>query len=142
METIRLAKTDKEIHSSYPVMKQLRPDLSEGEFVSRVRRQMEEGYRLAVLVDGDTVAAAAGFRLGQNLAWGKHLYVDDLVTDASRRSRSYGRQLMDWLVLTARESGCRELHLDSGVQRFDAHRFYLKYRMDITSHHFRLDLND
>jgi hypothetical protein len=30
--------------------------------------------------------------------------------------------------------------LDSGVQRFGAHRFYLRRRMDITSHHFALDL--
>jgi hypothetical protein len=32
------------------------------------------------------------------------------------------------------------LHLDSGVQRFAAHRFYLARRMDITCHHFALKL--
>jgi hypothetical protein len=33
------------------------------------------------------------------------------------------------------------LDLDSGVQRHDAHRFYLRERMHISSHHFtkRLD---
>lgn len=34
-----------------------------------------------------------------------------------------------------------ELHLDSGVQRYGAHRFYLRHGMDITSHHFRLVLS-
>jgi hypothetical protein len=34
------------------------------------------------------------------------------------------------------EPGCGELHLDSGVQRFGAHRVYLKNGFDITSHHF------
>lgn len=32
------------------------------------------------------------------------------------------------------------LELDSGVQRFDAHRFYLVQRMLNTAHHFRLTL--
>ena len=30
------------------------------------------------------------------------------------------------------------LHLDSGVQRFGAHRFYLASRMDIIAHHFSM----
>jgi hypothetical protein len=51
-----------------------------------------------------------------------------------------GGALFDWLVQLAREHECRELHLDSGVQRFDAHRFYLGKRMHITSHHFALKL--
>ena len=49
--------------------------------------------------------------------------------------------MMDWLVGRAKERGCDELHLDSGVQRYGAHRFYLRYGMDITSHHFRLALS-
>jgi hypothetical protein len=32
--------------------------------------------------------------------------------------------------------------LDSGVQRFGAHRFYLRRRMNITSHHFAIDLRE
>jgi hypothetical protein len=32
------------------------------------------------------------------------------------------------------------LHLDSGVRRFDAHRFYLNKRMNISSHHFSMVL--
>jgi GNAT superfamily N-acetyltransferase len=102
--------------------------------------QEGEGYRLAMLVDQARIVAVAGYRVGHNLAWGKYLYVDDLVTDAARRSEGHGECLMDWLVTTARELGCDELHLDSGVQRYGAHRFYLRYGMDITSHHFRVEL--
>jgi hypothetical protein len=40
----------------------------------------------------------------------------------------------------AREADCRTRELDSGVRRFDAHRFYLTNRMVIASHHFRLEL--
>jgi ribosomal protein S18 acetylase RimI-like enzyme len=135
---IRIATTDEEILSCHPVMSHLRPDYSASEFLSCVRRQQGEGYELAMLVDQDRVVAVAGYRVGHNLAWGKYLYVDDLVTDVSRRSAGHGQSMMDWLVDSAGKQGCDELHLDSGVQRYGAHRFYLRYGLDITSHHFRL----
>ncbi|MEH2265848.1 hypothetical protein [Nostoc sp.] len=40
----------------------------------------------------------------------------------------------------AKNHGCKHLSLDSGVQRFGAHRFYLMERMKITSHHFGIEL--
>ena len=71
---------------------------------------------------------------------GRVLYVDDLVSDASMRSRGYGHQLMEWLRERARANGCVALTLDSGVQRFDAHRFYFTERMHISGYHFSQEL--
>jgi GNAT superfamily N-acetyltransferase len=123
-------------------MAELRPHLLAGEFVARVRRQQRDGgYQLGFLEDEDKIAqAAAGFRILENLPWGRFLYVDDLVTTGSSRSRGHGQALFDWLLARAREQNCAELHLDSGVQRFDAHRFYLRNRMAISAHHFELKL--
>ena len=50
------------------------------------------------------------------------------------------RSRIDWIVAHARERGCTEIDLDSGVQRFDAHRFYLGRGMKISSHHFSMGL--
>jgi GNAT superfamily N-acetyltransferase len=66
--------------------------------------------------------------------------VDDLVTDEQQRSQGDGKVMIDWLVEYARKNQCTELHLDSGVQRHEAHRFYLRERMDITCYHFRRSL--
>jgi GNAT superfamily N-acetyltransferase len=71
-------------------------------------------------------------------AWGKHMYVDDLVTAERHRSTGAGARMMDWLKSYARAHGCRQLHLDSGVQRFGAHRFYLREGFNIGSHHFSI----
>ena len=137
---VSLARNDQEIQSCFDVMVALRPHLQRDEFVSRVRRQQQEsGYALACVTAGE-VKAVAGFRISECLAWGKFLYVDDLVTATSDRSQGYGGILFDWLVAHARAAGCDEFHLDSGVQRFDAHRFYLKKRMAIEAHHFGLKL--
>lgn len=143
MTAIRLADSDNAIQQSFPVMQQLRPHLTETDFVARVRRQQtESGYQLAVLSDAETVRAVAGFRMQEFLAWGRILYVDDLITDAATRSCGYGQELLDWLIAYAREQQCLQLHLDSGVQRFDAHRFYLKNRMRISAHHFSLEFDE
>lgn len=137
---IKLAETDEEITSCYPVMAELRPHLREGEFVPRVRRQQSDGYKLALLESEGRVCAVAGFRIYECLSSGKFMYVDDLVTSGAERSRGHGGALFDWLVSYARQSGCLEFHLDSGVQRYGAHRFYLRNRMDILAHHFGMRL--
>ncbi len=137
---IRLAETDGEIIACLPVMRQLRTDLAEAGFLRRIRLQQSGGYQLCYLAEDGLVRSVAGFRLMENLASGRVLYVDDLVTDSGARSKGFGQQLLDWLLKEAKAAGCDTLELDSGVQRFDAHRFYLRNRMHIVSHHFRISL--
>jgi GNAT superfamily N-acetyltransferase len=136
------AQTDADIRECWLVMAQLRPHLKEKDFVAIVRGQFEEGYRLAFIRRKRKVAAVAGFRVLSNLFWGRFCYVDDLVTDEQARSQGLGKELLDWLCEFARSEGCQRLELDSGVQRFAAHRFYLRQRMWISCHHFSLELND
>jgi GNAT superfamily N-acetyltransferase len=135
------ARSDAEIARCFPVMRELRAHLDDSTaFVARVKNQMAQGYRLTALEEDGEVRALAGWRISENLAWGKFLYVDDLITRAADRSRGHGESLFAWLVAEARREGCEQFHLDSGVQRFGAHRFYLAQRMEITSHHFGLQL--
>jgi GNAT superfamily N-acetyltransferase len=142
MTTISLAESEEQIRGCYPVMAELRPHVVEREFVERVRRQQRDGgYHLAFVEESGSVRAVAGFRIAEFLAWGRTLYVDDLVTASVERSRGHGQALFDWLIARAKSNACAQLHLDSGVQRFDAHRFYLRHRMSITSHHFSLNVS-
>jgi GNAT superfamily N-acetyltransferase len=129
-----------ETRLAFAAMRELRTDLpSEDEFIRRVDEvQRPEGYRLVGrFEDGeDDAVAVVGFRLGNSLAWGHFLYVDDLITRAAHRSRGHAGALMDWLVGEARRLGCDQLHLDSGTQRHDAHRFYLAHGLLIPGFHF------
>jgi GNAT superfamily N-acetyltransferase len=84
----------------------------------------------------DGVVAVAGFRVGENLAWGRFLYVDDLVTLTTHRSKGVGASLLSWLRDVASNEGCVQLHLDSGAQRKDAHRFYEREGMLVAGFHF------
>ncbi len=137
---IALAESDADILRCFPVMAELRPHLVESEFLLRVRRMQKEGFLLARLEEEGVVCAVAGYRFHEKLFSGLTLYVDDLVSTATRRSRGHGGKLLQWLIGQARKRNCDLFELDSGVQRFDAHRFYFRERMKISSYHFTLPL--
>ena len=86
--SVHIATTDTEIAACYPVMRELRPHIAEEQFLFRVRSQEKTGYRLAYIQEPTGVVAVAGFRVGENLAWGRFLYVDDLVTLPAQRSNA------------------------------------------------------
>lgn len=140
---VRLAKDDQQIRSCYKVMHQLRPHLtSEQAFVAQVQRQIREGYRLVYIEDESQVKALAGFRFLEFLAWGKVLYIDDLVSDAASRKNGYGSKVLKWVINEAKTAQCDQVHLDSGPQRHDAHRLYLNHGFKIIGHHFALDMKE
>ena len=91
--SIQLAESDAQIDGCFEVMSQLRPHLPRSAFVQRVWRQQQGGFQMAYLEDAGRVTAVAGFRIVENLAWGRHMYVDDLVTDEAARSTGQGRRL-------------------------------------------------
>lgn len=143
MIAITLAQGRHDLAAGLPLLRQLRSHLNDDDTsIALLERLQQQGTQFALLREGEAVRAVAGFRLGENLAWGRYLYVEDLVSDARQRSCGHGAALFRWLSRHATEQGCGQLHLDSGVQRFAAHRFYLRERMAISSHHFTLHLDN
>ncbi|MCV2885281.1 GNAT family N-acetyltransferase [Aestuariibacter sp. AA17] len=129
------------IASAFQIMQQLRPDLEKTHYVSAVVRQRERGYKLMGAYHGKTLVALMGFWVGEKLAWGKHVYIDDLIVDETYRSKNAGKVLLEWVTDYAKQHQCQQVHLDSGVQRFGAHKFYLREDFIIASHHFAKKLN-
>jgi GNAT superfamily N-acetyltransferase len=138
-------QSDAEVQACLPIMAQLRaqlgPQPAPADWLARVRGMEREGYRLVAARDAAGVVAVAGYRVFDCIArGGRSMYVDDLVTDETRRSRGAGKALLGWLIERARSQGCHSLSLDSGVKRHAAHRFYMRERMNIVAHHFRIEL--
>ena len=129
------------IEHCFEVFHELRPHLTPAEFARRVAVQSGEGYRIVSIERQGVVAAAAGYRTQHFLAWGRVLYVDDLVTRPGHTRRGLGGALIDWLIGEARREHCDALHLDSGYARHDAHRLYLDKGLRLACHHFALKLN-
>jgi GNAT superfamily N-acetyltransferase len=138
---IRIALTEAEIKSCFPALHELRPHLSEHDFVGQIQRQMKNyDYVLVYISSQDQVVAVAGYRVVEFLAWGGIFYVDDLISLSTCRKHGYGGKLLDWLLEKAKELSCDQFHLDSGVNRHDAHRLYLSRKLQISSHHFSKEL--
>ncbi len=129
---IRIAREEDEVRRCWPAFHELRPHLSEDEFLARWRVQAGEGYQIIYIPVGDRVPAAAGYRLLNTMAWGKILYLDDLVAMESSQKTGLGSALLRYLQDEARRLGCDALHLDTGYQRHLAHRAYFRngFRMD------------
>ncbi|BAU63885.1 GCN5-related N-acetyltransferase [Stanieria sp. NIES-3757] len=140
MVLIQLVESNSQILQCFSVMSQLRSHLKKESFLEQVQRQRQQGYQLAFTELNSQIVAVAGFYISECLSWGKFLYVYDLIVDETLRSQGYRQALFEWLVDYGTLNGCEQLHLDSGVQRFEAHRFYLKQRMNIVAHHFSLNL--
>jgi GNAT superfamily N-acetyltransferase len=126
--------------AAFEAMRELRPRLADPESFARHVDDVQrpQGYRLVAVREDDRVVAVAGFRVIENLADGRILYVDDLSTLPEARRRGYASELLAWCEEEARRLGCGELHLDSAVgpDRRDAHRLYMNHGMRIASHHF------
>lgn len=132
----KLVETHDELTAAAQLLLQLRPVYSLEAILAQIKHQQAQGYNLAIVTLEDRVVCVAGFVVTEKLAWGKHMYVDDLVTDENTRSQGAGRAMIDWLKSHCKNHGCLELHLDSGMQRKDAHRFYHREGLESTGYHF------
>ncbi len=120
--------TDKsDIQLAYPIMKQLRPNLpDEKQFIEQIHRQQVQSYVLLAMIEEDKIIGLAGYRIQENLLYGRHLYVDDLVITESHRSSGCGARLLRVVMEIAKQQDCDEFVLDTGLSMALAQKFYFR----------------
>jgi GNAT superfamily N-acetyltransferase len=109
---------------AFPLMKELRTNLIESTYLDLLRSMSGEGYRMFALYEHDQIVALAGVIILTNLYFGKHVFVYDLVTTSSERSKGYGEKLLAHIHHYAKLNGCGIVALESGLSRVGAHKFY------------------
>jgi GNAT superfamily N-acetyltransferase len=123
------------LDSAESVHRQLRPHLPQ-DYAGRMREVFAGGAEMAVAVDEGKVVGITVFRVLEKTHSGRDLYCDDLVTDETKRSSGVGRALIQYMERICRERACDTFSLDSGTWRQQAHKFYFREGMTITSFHF------
>ena len=123
------------LRASERVHRQLRPHL-QADYVGRMKEVLAGGAEMAVAVVDGAVAGLTVFRVLEKTHSGRELYCDDLVTDEARRSTGVGHALIGYMERVARSRACDTFALDSGTQRQQAHKFYFREGMVVTSFHF------
>lgn len=124
MATIKELQTRSEIIQAYPVMHELRTDLSEETYLALFGEMRKEGYRLFALYVDEEIVSLAGIGERVNLYNKHHIYIYDLITSSNHRSKGYGKLLLEYVHRLASELGVEYVALESGLARRDAHRFY------------------
>jgi len=124
--------------NAFPVMKELRPHLTDAAaFDTRMRAQREEHYRLLAACDTNgAILGLAGYRVQTNTLYGRFLYVDDLVVTVRLQRSGVGAQLLDQVREIARRSDCAQLVLDTGLHMALAQRFYFRNGLLARGMHF------
>jgi GNAT superfamily N-acetyltransferase len=117
------------------VHRQLRPQLP-ADYAAKMERVFAGGGRMCVAAHGEEVVGVAVYRIHESTFAGLHMYVDDLVTDETKRSTGVGKALLDHLQGLARDFACETFTLDSGTQRVQAHKFYFREGLAVTAFHF------
>lgn len=109
---------------AFPIMKQLRTDLTEETYLDLLRDMSKDGYKLYAMYVEEEIVALAGLSWRVNFYNKRHIFIYDLVTDVSHRSFGYGEKLLKHIHDWANDNGAEYVALESGVQRTEAHRFY------------------
>jgi GNAT superfamily N-acetyltransferase len=134
-------KTQEEWQEAFHIMRELRHDLDEQAYLCLLTSMVKEGYRLFALCDLGVIVSLAGVAILTNFSYGRYIWVHDLVTTSSARSKGYGSRLLEFIEEVARRENCRVVALSSGLERTDAHRFYQKQmNFDKSSYVFKKTL--
>lgn len=113
----------------------LRPALP-ANYADYMRLMFAEGAEMAILQQDGAARSLAVYRCLHTTYAGYRFYIYDLVTDETRRSAGHGGALLSWCEARAKERGCDNFALDSGVQRTGAHKFYFRHGLVITAFNF------
>ncbi|MBY7144426.1 GNAT family N-acetyltransferase [Virgibacillus sp. NKC19-3] len=110
----------------FPLINQLRTDLTENSFLELLEDMRSDGYKLFSIVKESEFISIAGFVLKVNFYNRKHVFVFDLVTDMQYRSQGYGTKLLNFIDDWAKLHEAKYVALESGIIRTEAHRLYEK----------------
>ena len=131
----------KELDIVWEVLSQLRVELEYDEFENLIYEMRVKEYKMFGLFEGGELITYAGAFIQTNLYHKRHLFVDDLVTYQSVRSRGYGKAMLEYLSNYAKVGGCENIVLSSGLEKKDAHSFYEKNGFKKKSYMFIKDVN-
>ncbi|GAA0317567.1 GNAT family N-acetyltransferase [Bacillus carboniphilus] len=123
-EKIQELQTQEQWLEAFPIMNQLRTDLTHETYFELLKEMQKDGYTLIGLYINGKLVSLAGLSWRVNFYNKRHIFIYDLITDEAHRSFGYGEMLLTFIHNWAKENGAEYVTLESGLQRVNAHRFY------------------
>ncbi len=118
-------KSLQQLEEAFIILKELRPHLTFEKFTNIYQNAQAEGnYSILGLFSDSQLVAIMGYRFLHDFVRGKHLYIDDLVTSESMRSKGFGAILLQKAEEISQQNGCSTLRLCTGIENKNAKKFY------------------
>ena len=116
----------------YSIIHELRTHLTFDDFIYLTNEaKLHDGYTLIGCFENDECLGVMGYRILFDLVHGKHFYIDDLVVTEKSRSKGNGAKILAYSEVLAKENGCKNLRLCTGVDNSAAGKFYEKNKWDL-----------
>jgi ribosomal protein S18 acetylase RimI-like enzyme len=123
-EQIVELRAEGEFREAFATIRELHHELDEEKYMGLLAQMRPKGYRHFAIRDSGEIVGVVGTQVLTNLYYERHVYVYDLVTKASTRSKGYGQALLAHVEDVARREGCKYIVLACGREREAALRFY------------------
>lgn len=127
-----------ELKIGFSVLRELRTNLNWRKFLELLRAaERDSGYRLIGAFENGDCVGIIGYRILTDFVHGRHLYIDDLVVTAKKRSNGIGAEFLWHAESLAKNFDCRMLRLCAGVANKDGIRFYERGGWHLRAHAFK-----
>lgn len=98
---------------AYPILSQLRTDLTLEEYLELLNDMRNEGKQLFALYHDTSIVALAGISWREDSYNERYVFVQDLVTDENHRPSGLGYSLLSYIHNWAKEHGVEYITLES-----------------------------
>lgn len=137
-----VAKNHSDLERFYPLMKELRQNLSLSDYLNLyLFAHASNGYEIVALESTSGVLALMGYRILYDYVHGKHLYIDDLVSNPNVRGQGHGTKLLEYAEKIAKDLDCNGLRLCTGIDNDLGKKFYEKNNWKLKAYAFKKKLN-
>ncbi|MDR3711147.1 MAG: GNAT family N-acetyltransferase [Capsulimonadaceae bacterium] len=103
---------------------------------ARLDEMLDEGYRCIAAYDGAELVGVGGFWIACRFWCGRHIDLDNLIVDESRRNQGIGQQMIAWLHEEGRRAHCEVAGLDTYLENTASHRLYERLGYEKIGYHY------
>lgn len=131
----KILKND--LHLVIPFVREL-GDFQTDEALLRARfnEMFDQNYECFGVYLGEELIGVFGLWFMTRHYAGKSCEPDHVILKPEYQNRGFGKQIFEFIFDYAREKGCETSELNSYVQNFKSHKFYMNHGYVIKGYHF------
>ncbi|MCM4154783.1 GNAT family N-acetyltransferase [Gramella sp. AN32] len=126
-----------DVHIIFPFLKKLaKSPLDEKILKERVEESMTQNYECFGVFLNEKLIGVFGLWFMTRHYVGKSCEIDHIIFDDAYRNKGFGKKMLDFIEDYTKEKGCNAMELNSYVENFPSHKFFMNSGMVARGFHF------